>query len=82
MRQQDQQELVTRLAAEFTLFAPATIARWVAHEAARSEATAVADHVRATLQELSRDGVTTAEELPLARASIDLDVVAPTTQHR
>jgi len=85
VREQEQQELVTRLAAEFPIFARATIARWVAHEAARYRAADVADHVvpvrravRATLQELSREGVATADELPVARSLVRTDEVAGT----
>jgi hypothetical protein len=85
VREQEQQELVTRLAAEFPIFARATIARWVAHEAARYRAADVADHagpvsrsVRATLEELSRQGVATADELPVARSVVVADEAAVT----
>lgn len=76
MRKPEQQELVAELAADFPLFAPATIARWVAHEAARypSDAVGLAGPVgravRATLLELSREGVATADELPVARSLV------------
>lgn len=73
MRDDDQQVLVDRLAGEFPLFARSTIARWVAHESAKYAAARVPDSgplvarsVRTTLRELSREGVATSHDLPVA----------------
>ena len=68
----ERQAVVADLAADFPLFAPSTIDRWLSREIARYEAAQVADivtlagrTVRATLEELSRADVTTSRELPL-----------------
>jgi hypothetical protein len=80
VRELDQQALVDRLAGEFPVFARSTIVRWVAQEVAKHRAARIADHlplveaaVRATMAELSREGVTTSVELPVARPGVSAD---------
>jgi hypothetical protein len=75
MRAEDQEALVAELAADFPVFSRSTIARWVSREAARHEAAPAGEvaglverAVRTTVAELSRDGVTTSHELPVAHA--------------
>ena len=82
MQQEDRQALVVQLAADFPLFPVSTIERWADRAAAGYEAAHVPDvallvarAVRATLEELSRSGVTTSQELPVGRAGMP----APTT---
>jgi hypothetical protein len=80
VREPDQQALVDRLAGEFPIFARSTIVRWVSQEAAKHRAARVGDHlplveaaVRSTMAELSREGVTTSVELPVARPGVGDD---------
>jgi hypothetical protein len=85
VRQEDRQALVRELAADFPLFPVSTIERWADRAAAGYEAAdepdpvpLVARAVRATLEELSRAGVTTSQELPLVRAGMpDLAASGP-----
>lgn len=88
MRDDEQQALVDELAADFPIFARSTIARWVAHESAKYEAASVPDGgplvdraVRTTLQELSRKGVTTSQDLPITSPSPQPDNLAPANPH-
>jgi hypothetical protein len=83
VREDEQMALVDELAADFPIFARSTIARWVAHESAKYEAAAVPDGgplvgraVRTTLQELSREGVATSRDLPVARPGLHPDELA------
>jgi len=89
VRSEDQEVLVDELAAEFPIFARSTIARWVAHESAKYEAAGVADggplvgrSVRTTLRELSREGVATSRDLPVASSSLRPDEPAGADPHR
>jgi hypothetical protein len=83
VRDDEQQVLVEQLAGDFPIFARSTIARWVAHESAKYEAAQVPDSgplvarsVRTTLQELSREGVATSHDLPVARRGLKPDELA------
>ena len=73
MRTEDRQALVARLIADYPLFASSTIERWVVRTSAplesgqrRDSVSSVGRAVRTTLEELSRAGVTTSRELPVA----------------